>query len=84
MTVPRDGSDARNAEFDRIFTAYSAPIFNYALRMVGDPDRAADIAQDTFIKAYRKLDTLTDAVPPAPGCTGSPPTPPSTRCAGAA
>jgi RNA polymerase sigma-70 factor (ECF subfamily) len=29
--------------------------------MVGDHDRAADIAQDTFIKAYRKLDTLTDA-----------------------
>jgi RNA polymerase sigma-70 factor (ECF subfamily) len=61
MTLPRDGSDARKAEFDRIFTAYSAPIYNYALRMVGDPDRAADIAQDTFIKAYRKLDTLTDA-----------------------
>lgn len=60
MTMPRDGSDARKAEFDRIFTEYSAPIYNYALRMVGDPDRAADIAQDTFIKAYRKLDTLTD------------------------
>ena len=60
MTLPRDGSDARKAEFDRIFTEYSAPIFNYALRMVGDPDRAADITQDTFIKAYRKLDTLTD------------------------
>src|SRR5688572_21306003 len=28
--------------------------------MVGDADRAADITQDTFIKAYRKLDTLTD------------------------
>jgi RNA polymerase sigma-70 factor (ECF subfamily) len=69
MTLPRDGSnarsnarsDARKAEFDRIFTEYSAPIYNYALRMVGDPDRAGDIAQDTFIKAYRKLDTLTDA-----------------------
>lgn len=61
MTMPRDGSDARKAEFDRIFTEYSAPIYNYALRMVGDPDRAADVAQDTFIKAYRKLDTLTDA-----------------------
>src|SRR4026209_3001012 len=60
MTLPRDGSDARKAEFDRIFTAYSAPIYNYSLRMVGDPDRAADITQDTFIKAYRKLDTLTD------------------------
>jgi RNA polymerase sigma-70 factor (ECF subfamily) len=60
MTLPRDGSDARKAEFDRIFTEYSAPIFNFALRMVGDADRAADIAQDTFIKAYRKLDTLTE------------------------
>ena len=61
VTLPRDGADARKAEFDRIFTAYSAPIYNYTLRMVGDPDRAADITQDTFIKAYRKLDTLTDA-----------------------
>jgi RNA polymerase sigma-70 factor (ECF subfamily) len=61
MTLQRGGSDARNAEFDRIFTEYSALIYNYALRMVGDADRAADIAQDTFIKAYRKLDTLTDA-----------------------
>jgi RNA polymerase sigma-70 factor (ECF subfamily) len=61
MTLQRGGSDARNAEFDRIFTEYSAPIYNYALRMVGDADRAADIAQDTFIKAYRKLDTLTEA-----------------------
>jgi RNA polymerase sigma-70 factor (ECF subfamily) len=61
MTLPRDGSDARKAEFDRIFVTYSTPIYNYVLRMVGDADRAADIAQDTFIKAYRKLDTLTDA-----------------------
>jgi RNA polymerase sigma factor (sigma-70 family) len=61
MTLPRDRSDARRAEFDRLFTEYSAPIYNYVLRMTGDADRAADIAQDTFIKAYRKLDTLTDA-----------------------
>jgi RNA polymerase sigma-70 factor (ECF subfamily) len=48
------------AAFDRLFEDYSAPIFNYVLRMVGDADRAADITQDTFIKAYRKLDTVTD------------------------
>jgi RNA polymerase sigma-70 factor (ECF subfamily) len=48
------------AVFDRLFEEFSAPIFNYVLRMVGDRDRAADITQDTFIKAYRKLDTLTD------------------------
>ncbi len=61
MTVPRDRSDAIEAEFNRLFNQYSGPIFNFALRMIGDADRAADVAQDTFIKAYRKLDTLTDA-----------------------
>ena len=61
MTLPREGSDAGKAEFDRIFIEFSTPIYNYVLRMVGDADRAADIAQDTFIKAYRKLSTLTDA-----------------------
>ena len=55
-----DGHAASRAEFDRLFNEYSGPIYNYVLRMVGDRDRAADIAQDTFIKAYRHLDTLTD------------------------
>ena len=50
----------REASFDRLFEEFSAPIYNYVLRMVGDPDRAADITQDTFIKAFRKLDSLTD------------------------
>ena len=53
-------TDRAHATFDRIFEEFSAPIFNYVLRMVGDADRAADITQDTFIKAYRKLDSLTD------------------------
>ena len=61
MSLPQDRSDPQRAEFDRLFTEYSAPIYNYVLRMTGDADRAADIAQDTFIKAYRKLDTLAEA-----------------------
>jgi len=61
MSLPQDRSEAQRAEFDRLFTEYSTPIYNYVLRMTGDADRAADIAQDTFIKAYRKLDTLTEA-----------------------
>jgi RNA polymerase sigma factor (sigma-70 family) len=60
MSLSRDRSDVRQADFDRLFNEYAGPIYNYALRMIGDPDRAADIAQDTFIKAYRKLYTLTD------------------------
>lgn len=61
MSLPQDRPDAQRAEFDRLFNEFSAPIYNYVLRMTGDADRAADIAQDTFIKAYRKLDTLAEA-----------------------
>jgi RNA polymerase sigma-70 factor (ECF subfamily) len=59
---PMSGSIPRLEEttFDRLFAEYSSPIFNFVLRMVGDSDRAADIVQDTFIKAYRRLDSLTD------------------------
>jgi len=60
MVSAADRQD-REAVFAHLFAEFSAPIYNYVLRMVADPDRAADITQDTFIKAYRKLDTLTDA-----------------------
>lgn len=60
-TMSRESAGTSGVDFEQLFDEFSAPIYNYALRMVGDPDRAADIAQDTFIKAYRKLDTLTDA-----------------------
>jgi len=59
--VSRRAVDPSEARFAQLFDEFSAPIFNYVLRMVGDADRAADITQDTFIKAYRKLDTVTDA-----------------------
>ena len=59
VTAP-SGDAARQASFERLFARFSEPIYNYVRRMVGDADRAADITQDTFIKAYRKLDTLAD------------------------
>lgn len=59
--MSRHADDAHERAFAQLFDEYSAPIYNYVLRMVADPDRAADITQDTFIKAYRKLDTVTEA-----------------------
>ncbi len=56
----RTTSPSPDVGFERLFAEHSQPIYIYVLRMVGDADRAADITQDTFIKAYRKLDTLTD------------------------
>ncbi len=43
--------------FERLFERYHAPILNYLHRMVGDRALAEDLAQDTFIKAYRALPT---------------------------
>jgi RNA polymerase sigma factor (sigma-70 family) len=62
IRIPGAGPMSQEAlgDFDRLYAEFEAPIFNYVLRMVGDRDRAADITQDTFIKAYRKLDSLTD------------------------
>lgn len=59
VTADQGVTNAR-IDFDRLFAEHADAIYGYALRMVGDPDRAADIAQDTFIKAHRRLDTLAD------------------------
>lgn len=42
-------------DFEKLVTAYEKNVYNLALRMVGDPEDAADMTQETFIKAYRAL-----------------------------
>jgi RNA polymerase sigma-70 factor (ECF subfamily) len=59
-TMSRRTDDAHELAFALLFVEFSAPIYNYVLRMVADRDRAADITQDTFIKAYRKLGTVNE------------------------
>jgi len=46
-----------NSAFEVLVGKYHRPIYNLALRMLKDPDDAADITQTAFIKAYEKLDT---------------------------
>lgn len=45
-------------EFEKLVTAYEKNVYNLALRMVGDPEDAADMTQETFIKAYRSLNSF--------------------------
>lgn len=47
--------DGDRAKFGELVNKYTKPIYNLALRMVGDAENAADIAQTTFIKAYENL-----------------------------
>jgi RNA polymerase sigma-70 factor (ECF subfamily) len=46
--------------FEAIFERYGQIIHNYILRLVGDRDDAEDLAAETFIKAFRRLDSLSD------------------------
>ena len=43
------------AEFGKVVEMYSAKIYRLALRMLGNPQDAEDILQETFLKAFRGI-----------------------------
>jgi RNA polymerase sigma-70 factor (ECF subfamily) len=47
--------------FETLVTRYQSRITSYAARMLNDYDEAEDVAQETFIKAYRSLDSFRGA-----------------------
>jgi RNA polymerase sigma-70 factor (ECF subfamily) len=51
----RQCRDGNRAKFGDLVKKYTKPIYNLALRMVGDVENAADITQTTFVKAYENL-----------------------------
>ena len=46
--------------FNLLVRRWEKPIYNFILRMIGDRDEAMDLCQDSFMKAYRELDSLKD------------------------
>ncbi len=44
--------------FNAIMERYKRPILNFVFRMIGDATEAEDIAQETFVRAYRNLRKL--------------------------
>jgi RNA polymerase sigma-70 factor (ECF subfamily) len=43
--------------FAQLVEAYQSPVYNLAYRMLGNSTEAEDAAQETFIRAYTRLDT---------------------------
>ena len=43
--------------FNQIVLEYQGIVYNQAYRIIGEPDSAADAAQEAFISAYKKLHT---------------------------
>ena len=50
--------DAAHAFVEELFAKHHAEIHAYLMRMLRDPELAADLTQDAFVKAYRAYDTL--------------------------
>lgn len=57
--MTRDQAAAR-ACVEELYAAHHAEIHRYLARMVGDDELAADLTQETFVKAYRAFDSLQD------------------------
>jgi RNA polymerase sigma-70 factor (ECF subfamily) len=50
------GSTPKQEEFEREALPHMDLLYNYALRMTGNPDDADDLVQETYLKAFRFWD----------------------------
>lgn len=54
----RRARDGDVQAFERLYRAHVARIYALALRMTTDPDRAEDLTQDAFVRAWDRLSTF--------------------------
>jgi RNA polymerase sigma-70 factor (ECF subfamily) len=52
--------------FDDLFREFHQDVFHCAYRLLGDSEEAADVAQETFVRAYRALPNLKGDLRPGP------------------
>jgi RNA polymerase sigma-70 factor, ECF subfamily len=52
--------------FEALVRRHQGPLFNFCLRMLGQSEDAADVAQETFVQLYSHLGRLDAAEPIAP------------------
>lgn len=50
----------RQTQFEALVNAYSADLYRYALWLVRDTQAAEDLVQETFMRAWKAIDTLRD------------------------
>lgn len=46
------------ADFQRLYTLYSRPIYNFIWRLINSPSEVEDLTQETFMKVYSELPNL--------------------------
>jgi RNA polymerase sigma-70 factor (ECF subfamily) len=59
-SVSVTGDTAARAFVEELFARHHSEIYAYLTRMLRDPELAADLTQDAFVKAYKAYETLED------------------------
>lgn len=52
----REAQTGNKRSFSRLVEAYQRPVYNLTYRMLGSPEEAEDAAQETFLRAYARLE----------------------------
>lgn len=61
--MSRPDRDERLEAFDRVVSAYEAPLLRYAARILGNRDAAQDVVQNALLRLFR---TWADSLEPSP------------------
>lgn len=58
--APTAKGSPRMDRFEAYLEKYRGPIYSYVMRLVRDDATAEDIAQETFVRLYKKMDEIRD------------------------
>ncbi len=58
--VARAIATGNPADYDELIRRYQSDVRNWLRHLTGDPSRADDLAQETFIRAWERLHTISD------------------------
>ena len=56
--IIRAAANGDQAAFAQVVRAYQPQVWRFLLRLLGDAQLAEDVAQETFVRVYRKLRTF--------------------------
>ena len=57
--MPRSDADERRLRFESLALPFMRALYNTALRLTQEPQDAADLMQETFLRAYRTFENFT-------------------------
>ncbi len=68
VSKPKYSESEKYRIFDKEFMPHIDSMYNFAFRLTNDEDDANDLVQDTYMKAFRFINSFQEAPTPKRGC----------------